>query len=82
MGIPQNPNRNEGSILAKKLDLAIILCYNIRYIYENKDSPSFYFLQPPNIVRSNKEISMKDIWDILLGIALVVFMVNLIWGVM
>ena len=36
----------------------------------------------PNNVRSNKEISMKDIWDILLGIALVVFMVNLIWGVM
>jgi hypothetical protein len=26
-------------------------------------------------------VSMEDIWDILLGIALVIFMVNLIWGV-
>ena len=47
-----------------------------------KIRPHFIFCSTPNNVRSNKEISMKDIWDILLGIALVVFMVNLIWGVM
>jgi len=47
MGIPQNPNRNEGSILAKKLDLAIILCYNIRYIYMRiKIHPHFIFCNP------------------------------------